>query len=174
VKCKIWNSLLYHATGISYAVLTLHNLCALTYFLSYDPSTRNVRNNYILYFYFQILITFDSKFKVCKSVLHRTIQINHQPDATVFQFIIPTFIYSSTCFGHFPAHPQEQWLQWQPLVLPSYGGDSRAVSVVRPAGLITNTARQSPRYEGKTRDCHCSQWAPDDGRENARNMLSCK
>jgi hypothetical protein len=27
------------------------------------------------------------------------IQINHQPDATVFQFIILTFVYSSTCFG---------------------------------------------------------------------------
>jgi len=27
-----------------------------------------------------------------------------------------------------------QWLQWQPLVLPSYHGDSRAVFVVRPAG----------------------------------------
>jgi len=35
------------------------------------------------------------------------IQINHQPDATIFQFIILTFIYSSTCFGHFPAHYQE-------------------------------------------------------------------
>jgi hypothetical protein len=40
-------------------------------------------------------------------VHHRTIQINHQPDATVFQFIILTFVYSSTCFGHFPAHHQE-------------------------------------------------------------------
>jgi len=29
-------------------------------------------------------------------VHHRTIQINHQPDAKVFQFIILTFIYSST------------------------------------------------------------------------------
>jgi hypothetical protein len=38
---------------------------------------------------------------------HRTIQINHQPEATNFQFIILTFIYSSTCFGHFPAHHQE-------------------------------------------------------------------
>jgi hypothetical protein len=26
-----------------------------------------------------------------------------------------------------------QWLQWQPLVLPSYGGDSRTVFVVGPA-----------------------------------------
>jgi hypothetical protein len=38
----------------------------------------------------------------------------------------------------------------------------------------TNTARLSPRYEGKTRGCHCSHWVPDDGRENVRNMLSCK
>jgi len=33
-------------------------------------------------------------------VLH-LIQINHQPDATIFQFIILTFVYSSTCFGAF-------------------------------------------------------------------------
>jgi hypothetical protein len=44
---------------------------------------------------------------VCKSVHHRTIQINHQPDATIFQFIILTFVYSSTCFGRFPDHHQE-------------------------------------------------------------------
>jgi hypothetical protein len=35
------------------------------------------------------------------------IQINHQPDATILQFIILTFIYSSTCFARFPAHHQE-------------------------------------------------------------------
>jgi hypothetical protein len=40
-------------------------------------------------------------------VHHLTIQINHQPDATIFRFIILTFVYSSTCFGHFPAHHQE-------------------------------------------------------------------
>jgi hypothetical protein len=36
-----------------------------------------------------------------------------------------------------------QWLQWQPLVLPSYRSDSRPVFVigaVRPAGPTTNTA----------------------------------
>ena len=38
---------------------------------------------------------------------HRTIRTNHQPDATVFQFIILTFVYSSTCFRRFPAHYQE-------------------------------------------------------------------
>jgi len=31
-------------------------------------------------------------FKVCKSVHHRIIQINHQPDATTFRFIILTFV----------------------------------------------------------------------------------
>jgi hypothetical protein len=36
-----------------------------------------------------------------------TIQTNHQPDATIFQFIILTFIYSSTCSGRFSAHNQE-------------------------------------------------------------------
>ena len=46
-------------------------------------------------------------FEVCKSVHHRTIQINHQPDTTIFQFIILTFIYSSTCFGRSSAHHQE-------------------------------------------------------------------
>jgi len=40
-------------------------------------------------------------------VHHRTIQINHQPDATIFRFIILTFVYSSTYFGRFPAHYQE-------------------------------------------------------------------
>ena len=39
-------------------------------------------------------------------VLH-LIQINPHPDATIFQFIILTFVYSSTCFGRFPAHHQE-------------------------------------------------------------------
>jgi len=67
-----------------------------------------------------------------------------------------------------------QWLQWQPLVLPSYRGDSRAVFMVGPAGPTTNTVRLSPRYESKTRGCRCSHWAPDDRRGNARNMFSCK
>jgi hypothetical protein len=40
-------------------------------------------------------------------VYYRTIQINHQPDATIFQFIILTFVYSSTSFGLFPAHHQK-------------------------------------------------------------------
>ena len=102
------------------------------------------------------------KFKVCKSVHHRTIQINHQPDITIFQFIILTFVYSSTCFGRFPAHHQElnncSGNLWFYLCI--------VVTVVlclwsgRPASPTTNTARLSPRY--------CSHWAPDDGRVNTQ------
>jgi hypothetical protein len=39
-----------------------------------------------------------------------------------------------------------QWLQWQPLVLPSYRGDSRAVFVVGPAERPTRPRTQH--------DCH--------------------
>jgi hypothetical protein len=40
-------------------------------------------------------------------VHNRTIQTNHQPEATIFQFIFLKFVYISTCFGRFPAHRQE-------------------------------------------------------------------
>ena len=76
--------------------------------------------------------------KVCKSVHHRTIQINHQPDATVFQFIILTFVYSSTCFGRFPAHHHELY--------DCSGNLWFYLRIVVTA--VTNTARLSPRYEG--------------------------
>jgi hypothetical protein len=33
--------------------------------------------------------------------------VKFKPDATIFYFIILTFVYSSTCFGRFPAHHQE-------------------------------------------------------------------
>jgi hypothetical protein len=40
-------------------------------------------------------------------ILENIFQINHQPNATIFRFIILTFIYSSTRLGRFPAHHQE-------------------------------------------------------------------
>ena len=95
--------------------------------------------------------------KVCKSVHHRTILINHRPDAKIFQFIILTFIYSSTCFGRFPAYHQELndcsdslWFYLRIVVTVVL------LFVVGPYDPITNTSRLSPRYEGKTRGCHCS------------------
>jgi hypothetical protein len=95
--------------------------------------------------------------KICKSVLHRTIQINHQPDASIFQFIILTFVYSSTCFGLCSAHHQElNDCSGSLSFLPSYRGDRRSMFVVGPTSPTTNTARLSPRYESKTRGCHCN------------------
>ena len=76
-------------------------------------------------------------------VLH-LIQINHQPDATIFQFIILTFVYSSTCFGRFLAHRRE------------LNDCSGSLWFYLRIVVTTNTARLSPRYEGKTRGCHCS------------------
>ena len=94
------------------------------------------------------------RFKVCKPMLHRTIQINHQPDATIFQFIILAFIYSSTCFGRFLAHHQELndcsgslWFYLRIVV---------TAVLCSWSGPTTNTAQLSPRYEGKTRGCYCS------------------
>jgi hypothetical protein len=46
-------------------------------------------------------------FKVCKSVHHHTIQINHQLDAKISPVYYLTFIYRSTCFGRPHAHHQE-------------------------------------------------------------------
>ena len=94
-------------------------------------------------FYIHDVLKFKCKIKVCKSVHHRTIQINHQPDPTVFQFIILTFVCSSTCFGRFPAYHQQLndcsgslWFYLRivvTVVLCSWSG--------RPAGPMYDDAR---------------------------------
>jgi len=45
--------------------------------------------------------------------------------------------------------------------------------VVGPVGPTRPrpTALLPPRSNGKTRGSYCSCWAPNDGRENARNVL---
>ena len=91
-------------------------------------------------------------------ITNYSIQINYQPDATIFQFIILTFIYSSTCFGRSPAHHQELndcsssslWFCLRIVVIAVLRSWSD-----RPAGPTTKTSRLSPRYEGKTRGCCC-------------------
>jgi hypothetical protein len=63
-------------------------------------------------------------------VLH-LIQTNHQPDATVFSVYYPDVCLQLNMFRAF-SRPLSgaQWLQLQPLVLPSNRGDIRAVFVV--------------------------------------------
>jgi hypothetical protein len=100
---------------------------------------------------------------------HRSFTFNSNKSPTwynILQFIILTFVYSSTCFKRFPAHHQE--------LNDCSGSLWFYLRIMVTAGPTTNTARLSLRYEGKTRGCHCSHWAPDNGREKARNMLSCK
>ena len=72
-----------------------------TTFEQYTPLDFNIKFIIKFYKYFKINLRFVSP---CIII---TIQINHQPDAAIFQFIILTFIYSSTCFGRSPAHYQE-------------------------------------------------------------------
>jgi hypothetical protein len=105
-----------------------------------------------------------------------TINSNKSPTwCNNFSVYYPNVCFQLNMFRMFSsASSGAQWLQWQPLVLPWYCGENRAVFVAGPAGPITNTARLSPRYEGKTKGGHCSHWAPDDGRENAGKMLRCK
>ena len=75
---------------------------------------------------------------------HSTIQIDHQPDATIFQFIILTFVYSSICFGRFPAHHQE---------LNDCSGGLwfylRIVVIVVPCSWLDRPARPRTQH-----DCH--------------------
>jgi len=86
-----------------------------------------------------------------KKKIKNKIKINHQPDATIFQFIILTFIYSSTCFGRSFAHHQELsdcssrlWFYLRIAVIAllcSWSG--------RITGPTTNTALLSPRWAGE-------------------------
>jgi hypothetical protein len=66
--------------------------------------------------------------------------MNHQPDATIFQFIILTFIYNLTYFGRFTAHHEELndcsgslWFYLRivvTVVLCSWSGWSAATAVI--------------------------------------------
>ena len=51
--------------------------------------------------------------------------------------------------------PGAQWLQWQPLVLPSYRGDSCAVFVVGPASRPPGQPTMYVRLEVSNHPCSC-------------------
>ena len=85
------------------------------------------------------------------------VQTNHQPHATIFQFFILTFIYSSTYIGRSPAHHQELndcsgslWFYLRIVVIVMLCSWSGRLDRPRTQHIL------SPLYEGKTRGCHCS------------------
>jgi hypothetical protein len=106
-------------------------------------------------------------FQVCGSVHLQMTILNKTPTRCTIKlkvFKIYLLVHCSKYFGHHCAHHKS--LHMQSLVTvwywvgccfqPCSVNSNRAVFVVGPAGPTTNTARRSPRYEGKTRGCHCS------------------
>ena len=133
--------------------------CTIPHRKSPTHSTPNISHNF--------------KFRVCKSVHHHTFKWINQPDAAISQVYYLSFKYSTTCFGYPHAHHQELnncssslWFYFRSVVV------AVLLIVVRPV-RPRPTALLSPRSYGKTTGCYCSCWAPDDGHENARNMLRC-
>jgi hypothetical protein len=61
------------------------------------------------------------------------------------------------------------WKTWNRFERAVGRGRGRAGIPARPQP----TALLPPRSNGKTKGCYCGCRAPDDGREDARNMLSC-
>jgi hypothetical protein len=105
---------------------------------------------------------------------HHTIKINHQLDAKISPVYYLTFIYSWTCFRHPHAHHQELNNRSSSLCFYRWIVAIAVLLVVVGPARPRPTALLSPRAKGRTRGCYCSCWAPDDGREDTWNMLSCK
>jgi len=138
--------------------------------MGYDS---NLANNYTRTLCYREGILPEIRYNVPIYVPHSHCDSNKSPTrCNNFPVYFLTFIYRSTCFGRFPAHHQE--LNYCSGSLWFYLRIVVTVVLCSWSGQTTNTARLPSRYEGKTRGGHCSHWAPDDGRENARNMLSCK
>ena len=97
-------------------------------------------------------------FKGCKSVHHRTIQINHQPDATIFQFIILTFIYSSS--GVFPPIIRRSVTAVAASDLPSYHQpDATIFQFIILTFIYSSTCfGRFPAHHQEIKDCSGSLW----------------
>ena len=109
----------------------------------------------------------------------------------VSNFIIPYLYEAQHVSGYTPPIIRSLKLHWQPLAFHTWKvvctcswwtlsghsilcPDTSSVGAVgrgRAAARPQPTALLPPRSNGKTRGCYCSCWAPDDGREDARNMF---
>jgi hypothetical protein len=77
-----------------------NNICCLLVTLSFFENSGSLCFTFVQWTQYECCV-------IKKVYIITDFQINHQPDATVFQFIILKFIYSSTCFGRYPVHHQE-------------------------------------------------------------------
>jgi hypothetical protein len=114
------------------------------------------------------------KFRVCKSVHHHTFNLINQPDAATSQVYYLSFKYSSTFRASSCPSSGATTTAVAASSLPSERGDSSAVGrgrASRPA-RPRPTALLPPRSNGKP-EAATAVVAPDDGHEDARNMLSC-
>jgi hypothetical protein len=80
---------------------------------------------------FRTLVKQRHKFKVCKSVLHQTVQINQSTRCNSFScLLLDVYVQLSMFRASSRPSSEAQQLQWQPLVLPLERGDSSAVGRV--------------------------------------------
>jgi hypothetical protein len=77
--------------------------------------------------------------EICLTFWHRSFTFNSNKSPTwcnIFSVYYPEVCLQLNMFRAFSRPTSRaQWQQWQPLVLPSYRGDSSAVFVVGPAGV---------------------------------------
>jgi len=94
---------------------------------------------------------------ICKAPLlrsitfwHRSFTFNSSKSTTCFSVCYPDIFVQLNMFRAF-SHPSSgaQWLQWQPLVLSSYRGESRAVFVVGPAGRPDHDQQHDYHHDTK-------------------------
>src|SRR5215475_4164021 len=115
---------------------------------------------------------FIRKFKVCKSVRHHTIQINQPTRCNNFSSLLLE-VYVQLNMFRASSRPSSgaPRLQQQSLVLPLERGYSSAVGRGRADHDQQNCYCHAPTV--KPEAATAVVVAPDDGREDARNMLRC-
>jgi hypothetical protein len=124
---------------------------------------------------FNLHYYYNCRYCYCYNIIN-SIQINQSTRCNISSswHWLDFYMYSSTCFGCPHAHHQELntcssslWFYRCNVVIAVL-----LVVVVSPA-RTRPTAMLPPSSNGKTRRCYCRCWAPDDGREDTRNVLSC-
>ena len=111
------------------------------------------------------------EFKVCMSVHLHTIPINQPTRCNNFPNLLLD-VYILLNMFRASSRPSSGTLQLQVAASGFTVGALWQQCYWSWSGRPRPTALLPPRSNGKTRGCYCSCWTPDDGCEDARNMLS--